>query len=152
MAQDRNSPENPRGRMPAAHSQPERAWQLSDDDVGLAIRSRIATEIRNHPWGSVARDVEQILTYSRPHGVAELFEEVIAQGRAQVVHDERNEVRRRVRAAIDASGLTMEDFAASIGTSRSRLSTHAGGKVMPAGSMLLRIERAGNSADLSHLT
>jgi transcriptional regulator with XRE-family HTH domain len=46
-----------------------------------------------------------------------------------------------VRHAIESSGLTAADFAASIGTSASRLSTYANGKVIPSAAMLLRIER-----------
>jgi transcriptional regulator with XRE-family HTH domain len=54
---------------------------------------------------------------------------------------ERTEVAERVRAAILASGRTAAEFAAEVGTSASRLSTYASGRVMPSAAMLLRVER-----------
>lgn len=50
-------------------------------------------------------------------------------------------VAARVRDAIAASGLTASAFAAEVGTSASRLSTYASGRVTSSAAMLLRIER-----------
>jgi len=46
----------------------------------------------------------------------------------------------QVAALIDASGLDRSAFAKRIGTSASRLSTYASGKVTPSAAMLLRMQ------------
>lgn len=51
-------------------------------------------------------------------------------------------VKRRVADAIAVSGLILRDFANRVGTSASRLSTYATGKVQPSAAMFLRIENA----------
>lgn len=48
---------------------------------------------------------------------------------------------QRVRDAVTASGMSAAAFAAEVGTSASRLSTYATGRVTPSAAMLLRIER-----------
>lgn len=101
----------------------------------------IFAEIRQAPWGSVARRVERYLSY-RPHdGVSRLFSLAIARARDDADSRDRAEVARRVREAIEASGLTAARFAELVGTSASRLSTYARGRVTPSAAMLLRIER-----------
>jgi transcriptional regulator with XRE-family HTH domain len=55
---------------------------------------------------------------------------------------EVKEVTDRVKAAQQASGLTVGQFATVVGTSRSRMSTYLSGRVMPSAAMLVRIERA----------
>ena len=47
----------------------------------------------------------------------------------------------RVRSAVQRSGMTKAQFAASVGTSASRLSTYLSGKVVPSAALLMRIER-----------
>lgn len=108
---------------------------------------RLASEINRHPWGRTARQVEEVLSHSRPYGVAELMESVIARARARVEDDERRVVAAEIRQAIADSGLSRTEFAASIGTSASRLSTYATGKVVPSATLMLRIRRL--LADLS---
>jgi DNA-binding transcriptional regulator YiaG len=98
--------------------------------------------IRAHPWGTVARRVEQYLDYTDDADVRALFGAFLARARSDREQAERSTVAARVRAAIAKSGLTQTEFAARIGTSRSRLSTYASGRVTPAATMLLRIERA----------
>jgi DNA-binding transcriptional regulator YiaG len=101
----------------------------------------VFAEIRSHPWGAVARRVMRWGRVTTDDAAAALFTAAVdrARGRAEV--SEREEVARRVRHAIERSGLTSADFAANVGTSASRLSTYATGKVMPSAAMLLRIER-----------
>jgi DNA-binding transcriptional regulator YiaG len=86
--------------------------------------------------------VEEILSYSRPYGVAGLMERALAAARQQTVKCEVKEVTDRIEAAQQASGLTVGQFATVVGTSRSRMSTYLSGKVMPSAAMLVRIERA----------
>lgn len=100
---------------------------------------RIAKEIDGRPWGRVARSVEAYLTYERPYGVAPLMDEVIVRARSRREAEEKSRVAAMVRDAVDRSGLTRAEFAATIGTSGSRLSTYCSGKVTPSAGMLLRI-------------
>lgn len=46
-----------------------------------------------------------------------------------------------VQRLIDDSGLTRREFASHIGTSASRLSTYATGKVTPSAALLLRMRK-----------
>lgn len=103
----------------------------------------VLAEIRRSPWGRVARRVERYLAYREPDGVSELFSLAIARARADAERDDRREGAARVREAVARSGLTNARFAEMVGTSASRLSTYASGKVTPSAAMLLRIERVG---------
>lgn len=102
---------------------------------------RIIVEIRADPWGSFARMLEQVLTYSRPYGTAELMDRALVRARDQEAHSEREEVAARVRKLFESSGLSRAEFAADIGTSQSRLSTYLSGKVTPSAAMMVRMER-----------
>jgi len=102
----------------------------------------VLAEIRRSPWGPTARRVERYLAYRDPDGVSALFRLAVERAREQVEQDARDEVAARVRAAVERSGLTSAQFAALVGTSASRLSTYASGRVTPSAAMLVRIERA----------
>ena len=43
---------------------------------------RLAAEIGREPWGGTARQVEEVLSHTRPYGIAEAMELVIARARA----------------------------------------------------------------------
>lgn len=101
----------------------------------------ILTELRHDPWGPVARKVERWVAQSPDDRASTYFALVIARVRELAEAQERTEVARRVRLAIDQSGLTAAEFASHIGTSASRLSTYANGRVIPSAALLLRIER-----------
>lgn len=124
-------------------SWPTEALQTALERGGLAIRRRIASAIRREPWGAVARTVEEILSHSRPYGVAELFDIVIAQARADAEQRAVEEVAARIRELAARSSIA--ELARRTGTSRSRMSTYASGKVTPSAAMMLRIERAADS-------
>jgi DNA-binding transcriptional regulator YiaG len=100
-----------------------------------------AAVIHRSPWGSVARGVEEILTYSRPYGVAPLMERAIEAARRQAARSESEEVADRIRVLHRDSGLTVGVFAERCGTSRSRMSTYLSGKVIPSAALLVRMER-----------
>src|SRR6266550_2433431 len=102
---------------------------------------RLTAEINRRPWGRTARQVEEVLSHSRPYGVAELMESVIARARGRAEDEERRTVAAEIRQAIANSGLARAEFAARIGTSASRLSTYATGKVAPSATLMLRIRR-----------
>jgi DNA-binding transcriptional regulator YiaG len=96
--------------------------------------------IERRPWGVVARRVEEYLGYAHPYGVGPLLSRSIARARATAENHERELVSTRVRTLMRESGLSSEEFAREIGTSRSRLSTYASGRVVPAATLLVRME------------
>ncbi len=118
---------------------PTEAVQAALERGDLEHWRRLAAEIRRHPWGRTARQVEEVLSHSRPYGVAELMEGAISRARARAEGEERRTVAAEIRQAIASSGLSSAEFAASIGTSASRLSTYATGKVVPSATLMLRI-------------
>lgn len=101
----------------------------------------LTREIRFDPWGPVARQVEEYLSYEQPAGVAELFRRAIDSARAEATNSERAEVAREVERLVRRSGLTSSVFAERIGTSASRLSTYRSGKVVPSAALLVRMRR-----------
>ena len=122
---------------------PTEAVQTALERGDLEDWRRLALEIRRDPWGRTARQVEEVLSHSRPYGVAQLMEDQIARARAAAEADERAAVAAEVRRAVAESGLSRAEFASRVGTSPSRLSTYVTGKVVPSATMLLRIRVAG---------
>ena len=106
----------------------------------------VFVEVRRSPWGAVARRVERYLSYREPDGVGTLFRLAIERARSDAEQSERRHVASRIARAVEASGLSQEDFALLVGTSPSRLSTYLHGKVTPSAAMLVRIERTGGIA------
>lgn len=100
---------------------------------------RIAAELRRDPWGPTARRIEEVLSHSRPYGVAELMEGLLERARRGVESDEREAVAAEVRRAVARTGLSKAEFAAGIGTSGSRLSTYLSGEVMPSAALMVRM-------------
>ena len=128
----------------ASPDDPVSEWPLEGIQTALERGSlrhwrRLAQAIQAEPWGPVARRVEEVLAYSRPYGVAKTMERVIARGRDAAESSERQAVAAEVGALIRASGLTRAEFASRIGTSASRLSTYATGKVTPSAALLVRM-------------
>ncbi|MBD8078403.1 helix-turn-helix domain-containing protein [Cellulosimicrobium arenosum] len=101
---------------------------------------RIARAVETAPDGPVSRDLEEALAIVEPDSAA-------ASLLRDVLHDagsgERLRVARLVRRAVRRSGVTAAQFADEAGTSASRLSTYASGKVVPSATTLLRIEDTG---------
>jgi DNA-binding transcriptional regulator YiaG len=120
---------------------PTEAVQAALERGDLADWHRIVAEIRTDPWGKTARQVEEALGHSRPYGIAEAMETVLSRARERAEASERAIVADEIRAAIRRSGLSRAEFAARIGTSASRLSTYASGKVTPSATLMLRIRR-----------
>lgn len=99
----------------------------------------LTTAIDDDPWGPVARQVEDYLSYERPYGVAPLLERAIARARMQAEARERSAVSDEVTELIKRSGLSVSALAARVGTSRSRLSTYRSGAVVPSAGMVHRL-------------
>lgn len=129
------SPEDPVSEWPLE------AIQAALERGGLSHWRRLAKAVCAEPWGALARHVEEVLAYSRPYGVAEVMEQVIADARAAAEKAERAEVAAEVTRLVEQSGLSRAEFAARIGTSASRLSTYVNGKVTPSAALLVRMRR-----------
>jgi DNA-binding transcriptional regulator YiaG len=121
---------------------PLEAVQIALERGDLSHWQRLGEAIRSRPWGKVAREVEEVLTYSRPYGIAEAMERAIARARATQEEAEREAVANEINQLIRNSGLSRREFASRIGTSASRLSTYATGKVTPSAALLVRMRRA----------
>jgi DNA-binding transcriptional regulator YiaG len=106
---------------------------------------RLAKAIYADPWGPVAQQVIETLSLSHPYGTAELLEGVVSRAREEAAESERYEVAAEIRSLVDGSGLSRQDFAERIGTSRSRLSTYISGRVVPSASLMVRIRRVARS-------
>ena len=107
--------------------------------------AKITAAVRRDPWGEVSRALEDYLAYAERSGANELLGRALRQARAEMESSDRQEVASRVRQLIHDSGLTAATFASRAGTSASRLSTYASGKVVPSAAMMLRLERAARS-------
>jgi DNA-binding transcriptional regulator YiaG len=120
---------------------PTEAVQTALERGDLADWHRIVVEIGTDPWGKTARQLEEVLSHSRPYGVAEAMETALSRARERAEACERGAVAAEIRDAVKRSGLSRADFASRIGTSASRLSTYASGKVAPAATLMVRIRR-----------
>ena len=107
---------------------------------------RLARVIEADPWGPVAQQVLEAIELAQPYGTGELLTRVIGQAREMALASERDEVASEVKRLVDVSGLSQRDFADRIGTSRSRLSTYASGKVMPSAALMVRMRRVARNA------
>lgn len=125
----------------AVSTWPTEAVQTALERGDLEHWRWIAVEIGRHPWGRTARQVEEILGHSRPYGVANLMESVIARARERTVVQERDAVAGEIRNAIAQSGMSRAELASLLGTSASRLSTYASGKVTPSAAFMVRLRR-----------
>lgn len=120
---------------------PLEAIQTALERGGLASWRRLADAIRSDPWGPVARQVEEALTYSRPYGVTAAFERAISRSRAAAEAAEREAVAAEIGWLVQKSGFSRTEFASRLGTSTSRLSTYVSGKVTPSAALLVRMRR-----------
>ena len=102
---------------------------------------RLAAVVRADPWGPVAQQVLEAVRLSRPYGTAELLEGVVHRARKLAADSEREDVASEVRSLVGRSGLSKQDFAERIGTSRSRLSTYMSRRVVPSASLMVRMRR-----------
>lgn len=102
---------------------------------------RITRAIDHDPWGEVARQVEDYLTYATPDGTTALLTRAVSRARTQAVEQERREVAEEIDTLVDASGLSVTALATRLGTSRTRVSTYRSGQVVPSAAMMVRLRR-----------
>ncbi|QYN36482.1 helix-turn-helix domain-containing protein [Pseudonocardia sp. DSM 110487] len=122
-------------------SWPTEAVQAALERGDLEHWRRIVAEVNQDPWGRIARQLEEVLSHSRPYGIADAMDVALARARRRAEDEEREQVAAEVRDAIARSGLSRAEFASRIGTSASRLSTYATGKVTPSASLMVRMRR-----------
>jgi DNA-binding transcriptional regulator YiaG len=122
-------------------SWPTEAVQAALERGDLEHWRRIVAEVNRDPWGRIARQLEEVLSHSRPYGIADAMDVALARARRRAEDEERAQVAADVRDAIARSGLSRAEFASRIGTSPSRLSTYATGRVTPSASLMIRMHR-----------
>jgi DNA-binding transcriptional regulator YiaG len=105
----------------------------------------ILKDLRERPFGRIARYVAHYLKNPDDEAAAAFFSEALRRARSAREDAERDEVTARIRQAIESTGLSQAVFAAMVGTSPSRLSTYLSGQVTPSAAMLVRIENAGQT-------
>jgi DNA-binding transcriptional regulator YiaG len=130
----------------ATPDDPVSGWHLEGIQAALERGDlshwrRLAAEVRRHPWGDVSQELAEVLTFSRPYGLASVMDAVIVTSRDEAARREREVVAAEVRRLREASGLSGREFAARIGTSPSRLSTYASGKVVPSAALMVRMRQ-----------
>ncbi|MGL5823684.1 MAG: helix-turn-helix domain-containing protein [Nocardioides sp.] len=101
---------------------------------------KIAARIAAEPYGDFADTVSQAVSICSDSGVASLMRTILEHHQRLAQDVAREEVASRLRAARDRSGLTTEQFARRLGTSRTRMSTYLSGKVTPSAALLVRAE------------
>jgi ribosome-binding protein aMBF1 (putative translation factor) len=120
---------------------PTEAVQAALERGDLADWHRIVAAIQADPWGRTARQVEEVLSHAHPYGVTEAMQTALSRARQRAEESERSAVAAEIREAVQRSGLSQAEFASRVGTSASRLSTYASGKVTPSATLMLRIRR-----------
>jgi len=122
-------------------SWPTEAVQAALERGDLEHWRRIVAEVNRDPWGPTARRLEKVLTHSRPYGIGDAMDVALARARRRAEDQKREEVAAEVRRTIARSGLSRAESASRIGTSPSRLSTYATGKVAPSATLMVRMRR-----------
>ncbi len=120
-------------------SWPYEALVTAIERGGIRDWARITAEIARDPWGDVARQVEDYLTYERPYGVGPLLRRAVERARREAAQWERQAIAEQVRDLVARSGVPRAEFASRIGTSRSRLSTYCTGSVTPSAALVERM-------------
>jgi Helix-turn-helix domain len=90
--------------------------------------------------------LEQAVELAEDVGVAATLRRTLAHARDAAEADAREEVRRRLNALVERSGLTAAQFAQRLVTSASRMSTYLTGKVVPSAALLVRAEKVSKAA------
>lgn len=120
---------------------PTEAVQAALERGDLADWHRIVAAIQADPWGKTARQLEEVFSHSHPYGVTEAMQTALSRARQRAEANERAAVATEIRDAVERSELSQAEFASRIGTSASRLSTYASGKVVPSATLMFRIRR-----------
>lgn len=98
----------------------------------------LAAALDEEPWGRVA-DVITALAESG-HTIGNLLHEIVERRRRHINEMARRRYAELIAETRRATGLSMREFAARVGTSASRLSDYENAKVSPTGEVIGRIE------------
>jgi transcriptional regulator with XRE-family HTH domain len=98
--------------------------------------------IAANPWAPYGERLAELAEEAGLPVVANSMRECRRVYLLRAEDQERNAIAREIRRRVAVSGLTQREFATYVGTSPSRLSTYANGKVTPSAAMMLRIQRA----------
>ena len=120
---------------------PTEAVQAALERGDLADWHRLVTEIRADPWGNTARQVEEVLSHSRPYGVAEAMETVLSRARDRAAADERAAVAAEITEAVKRAGLSRAAFASESGPPPAAVHLCLWQGQPPSATLLLRIRR-----------
>ena len=125
---------------------PQEAVQTALERGSLTHWRRLAESIEAEPWGPSPAASKRCSPIAAPTGSA-LRSSVRSRRPAKLPR--RRSGRRSPRRSADSceSGLSRSEFATRVGTSPSRLSTYATGKVTPSAALLLRMQRVARSRD-----
>ena len=118
---------------------------------GIAAWRRYYWAFLEHPWSSESDNLAHHALADQDSRIGREAIWWLGLIRRHAEEQERTAVTRRIRKLIEDSGLSQRDFAAMIGTSPSRLSTYANGKVVPSATLLLRMIRVSARADRGEL-
>jgi hypothetical protein len=102
-------------------------------------RAAVAPIARN-PWGPECERLVNLATEAALPGLERGIRECCRVYRLRQEERERAVVAREIRRLVALSGLSQREFASYVGTSPSRLSTYATGKVTPSAAMMVRIQ------------
>jgi hypothetical protein len=143
--EQRTHENGPAGSFPDA-DQPVEFWPTASIRSALqggdiATWKRIAAALKRDPYGRTARQVEEVLTGTRPYGIAKALWEVLERARAHLEANERAEVARHVALLIERSGLAQAEFASRIGVTAEELGAYLDGSTSPSASLMIRIRR-----------
>lgn len=122
-------------------SAPSDLARLIREGNARSWRAALAPVAAN-PWGPYGEHLARLATEARLPLVARWLIDCRKVYRLRQEEQERLTIAREIRRLIAISGCSQRQFAAYVGTSPSRLSTYATGKVTPSAAMLLRIQRA----------
>lgn len=101
---------------------------------------RVLAQVAACPWSPCTTHLTALARSAdldRP--LADLIEKCATFYRERSAEAERRDVAKEVRRLVAVSGCTQREFARYAGTSASRLSTYASGRVTPSATMMLRI-------------
>jgi len=136
-------------RSPGGNSRPVEFWPTSAIRSALqtgdiTVWQRIVVAIKRDPFGRTARQVEEVLDSAGPQGisgVSKALAEVLDRSRQHLESVERAEVARHVKALLDRSGLSRQEFASRIGVPDEDLLLYLEGRVSPTASLVIRMRR-----------
>lgn len=145
-ARGARTPETPSHKNGARTDQPVEFWSTAAirsalETGDITVWQRIVVAIKRDPFGRTARQVEEVLENSEPHGISKALSEVLVRSRAHLEANERAEAARHVQLLLHRSGLSEPEFASRIGVPPADLAVYLKGEISPPASLMIRMRR-----------